>query len=153
MLLANRCSWIALALLSVAAAAQAQPAPRQPAHTGFAFVLLGEGTDGNPVPMVRTVAEGETSCPELKTSSGATLAAMTPRRRPQTGDFSGVLVCEARYPAGESANVSVGGRKIDLPAVRLDTPRRVLLIGDTGCRRQRWRSHPPDSAPRRQGRR
>src|SRR5882672_3482029 len=87
MLLANRCSWIALALLSVAAAAQAQPAPRQPSRTGFAFVLLGEGTDGNPVPMVRTVAEAATACPELKASSGRTLAAMTQRRRPETGDF------------------------------------------------------------------
>ena len=48
--------------------------------------------------MVRAVAEATTVCPELKASSGRTLATMTPRRRPETGDFSGVLVCEARYP-------------------------------------------------------
>src|SRR3954471_4804958 len=115
MLLANRRIWIALALLSAAATAHTQPAPRQPARTAFAFVLLGEGTGGNPVPMVRAVSEGTTACPDLKASSGRTLAAMTPRRRPETGDFSGVLVCEARYPVGESASVSVGDQRIDLP--------------------------------------
>ena len=28
----------------------------------FAFVLLGEGADGAPVPMVRTIAEGISAC-------------------------------------------------------------------------------------------
>ena len=49
---------IVLALLFLAGVANAQPTPR----TAFAFVLLGEGADGAPVPMVRTVVEGAESC-------------------------------------------------------------------------------------------
>ena len=53
-----------LALLLAAGPLRAQPV----APTAFAFVLLGEGSDGQPVPMVRTVVEGGTSCPVLRDS-------------------------------------------------------------------------------------
>ncbi len=129
-----RRAWLTLALLSFAVAAHAQPAPPIPKATAFAFVLLGEGTDGAPVPMVRTVAEAATACPELKAASGKIQPAMMPRRRPEGGGFEDVLVCEARYPVGEAASVLVGGKRIELPTVSLGTPPRVLLIGDTGCR-------------------
>ncbi len=129
-----RLSLLCLALLQLAVAAHAQPSPTITSGMASAFVLLGEGSDGNPVPMVRTVVEAATTCPDLQFASGKTLSPMTPRQRPAGGGFEGVLVCEARYPTGEAASVFIGGRRIELPTISLDTPRRVLLIGDTGCR-------------------
>jgi hypothetical protein len=69
---------IVLALLFVDGAASAQPT----FQTAFAFILLGEGADGAPVPMVRTVVEGATSCPVLRDAAGTTVSALTPRQRP-----------------------------------------------------------------------
>jgi hypothetical protein len=121
---------IVLALLLSSPGARAQTA----APGFFAFVLLGEGSDGRPVPMVRSVVEGAMSCPVLRSSVGGVSSAMAPRRRPPGGQFDAVLVCEARYPVGEAASVFMGDRRIDLPNVSLGTPRRVVLIGDSGCR-------------------
>ena len=129
-----RLTLLCLALLQIAVAVHAQPSPTIPSGVASAFVLLGEGSDGNPVPMVRTVVEAATTCPDLQFASGKTPSPMTPRRRPAGGGFEDVLVCEARYPTGEAASVFIGGRRIELPTISLDTPRRVLLIGDTGCR-------------------
>ena len=129
--------WPLLLAFLAATPATAQPAPATPGGTadpGFAFVLLGEGHDGAPVAMVRTVEQGASACPELRTATSQGRIAMMPRRRPDTGDFASVLVCEARHPIDDSVSVVVGGRRIELPKVRLGTPRRVLLIGDTGCR-------------------
>jgi hypothetical protein len=119
-----------LAVLAGTGAAQAQ----QTASPFFAFVLFGEGTDGRPVPMVRSVAERAMACPALRSSHGGAPVTMTPRRRPVGGQFDDVLVCEARYPVGEAASVFFGDRRIDLPVVSLGTPRRVVLVGDSGCR-------------------
>ncbi len=105
-----------------------------PAGPMFAFVLLGQGADGATVPMVRSVTEGAGACPELRSAAGAPLAAMTPRARPPGGGFDAVLVCEALYPLGAAAAVVAGSERIDLPAVSLATPRRLVLLGDTGCR-------------------
>ena len=77
-----RCLWIAL--LIPFAVGCAQPAPPPPA--AFAFVLLGEGADGTTVPMLRTVVEAATSCPELRTASGR-VSSMSPRQRPEGGGF------------------------------------------------------------------
>ncbi len=120
----------ALALVLANGAVQAQ----RTASPFFAFVLFGEGTDGKPVPMVRSVAERATACPSLRSSHGGASVTMTPRRRPVGGQFDDVLVCEARYPVGEAASVFQGDRRIDLPVVSLGTPRRVVLVGDSGCR-------------------
>lgn len=98
----------------------------------FAFVLLAEGADGAPVAMVRTIAEGAALCPRLEPASGAPQQ-MTERPRPPTGGFDEVLVCEARYPVGLASSVVVNGRRIALPAISFDMPRRVALFGDTGC--------------------
>ena len=120
---------IVLALTFASLGAQAQTA----VPDFFAFVLLGEGSDGQPVPMVRSVAERTMACPMLRTAAGATIP-MVPRRRPPGGQFDEVTVCEARYPVAEAASVFLGTRRVDLPKVSLDTPRRVVLIGDSGCR-------------------
>ena len=49
----------------------------------FAFVLFGEGSDGQPLPMVRSVAEGATACPVLRTSAGGGSTAMIPPPPPR----------------------------------------------------------------------
>ncbi len=122
-----------LALLLSAGPLCAQPA----APLAFAFVLLlGEGSDGQPVPMVRTVVEGGTSCPALRDRAGATLSALTPRQRPEGGQFDQVMVCEARYPVGQAGTVQIADQRIDLPVVARGTPRRIVLLGDSGCRGQ-----------------
>jgi len=120
---------IAVLLVFAAGAARAQ------APVFFtAFVLLGEGSDGATVPMVRSVAERLTACPVLRSSHGGASVQMTPRTRPEGGQFDQVTVCEARYPVGEAASVFVGDRRVDLPAVSLGTPRRIVLVGDSGCK-------------------
>ena len=70
-----------LALLLLAFGARAQTA----VPGFFAFVLLAEGSDGRPVPMVRSVAERTTVCPVLRSAAGGFAMAMTPRRRPPGG--------------------------------------------------------------------
>ena len=59
---------------------------------------------------------------------------MTPRQRPPGGHFRDVLVCETLYPIGEAAAVLVGDRQLELPSVSVAAPRRVLVMGDSGCR-------------------
>jgi hypothetical protein len=98
--------------------------------------LLGEGADGAPVPMVRTVVEGGESCPVLRDAAGATRSTLTPRQRPPGGQFDQVMGCEARYPVGQSANVQIAQRRIGLPAVPRATPRRIVVLSDSGCRGQ-----------------
>lgn len=124
-----RTLFIALLLALAATAARAQA----PAFF-TAFVLLGEGNDGATVPMVRSVAERMRACPVLRSSRGGAPVPLTPRTRPEGGHFDGVTVCEARYPVGEAASVFAGDRRIDLPAVSPGTPRRVVLVGDSGCK-------------------
>ncbi len=96
-------------------------------------MLWGEGVDGHPVAMARSVVERAASCPVLLRASGG-WQGMMPRHRPPGGHFDDVLVCETLYPMGEAAAVMVGDRRLDLPAVTAATPRRVLLMGDSGCR-------------------
>jgi len=118
---------VVLAILCMAAAAHAQSA------ASFAFVLWGEDVDGKPVAMARAVVEHATSCPVLQRASGA-WQQMTPRQRPPDGHFRDVLVCETLYPFGEAGAVLVGVRRLELPVVTPATPRRVLVMGDSGCR-------------------
>jgi hypothetical protein len=122
-----RCVLLVLAILCGTAAARAQSA------ASFAFVLWGEGVDGQPVAMARAVVERATSCPVLQRASGA-WQEMTPRQRPPGGHFRDVLVCETLYPFGEATAVLAAGRRLELPVVTPATPRRVLLMGDSGCR-------------------
>ena len=121
-----RCALLILAILCLATTARAQSA-------AFAFVLWGEGADGQPVAMARAIVERATTCPVLQRATGA-WQGMTPRQRPPGGHFRDVLVCETLYPMGEAAAVLVGGRQLDLPSVSVATPRRVLVMGDSGCR-------------------
>ena len=116
-------------VLALAMLAGAAPA------ASFAFVLLGEGRDGQPVPMARAVVENASTCPDLTLASGQRQP-MIPRGRPALGQFGGVLVCEARYPWDQPASITVGATRHDLPVARRGIPRRVVVLGDSGCRGQ-----------------
>jgi hypothetical protein len=131
-----RCVLLVCAVLCMAAAAHAQSA------ASFAFVLWGEGVDGQPVAMARAVVERATSCPVLQRASGA-WQEMTPRQRPPGGHFRDVLVCETLYPFGEATAVLAAGRRLELPVVTPARPRRVLLMGDSGCRGETERKPQP----------
>jgi hypothetical protein len=50
---------------------------------------------------------------------------------PPAGPEFPVLVCEAPIPPG-TAHAAVAGRPLPLPPA--DTPRRIVALGDTGCR-------------------
>lgn len=131
-----RCVLLLLVFLGLAAAARAQ------SPVSFAFVLWGEAADGQPVAMVRAVVERATRCPVLQRASGA-WQEMTPRQRPPGGHFRDVLACETLYPFNEAAVVLVGDRRLELPVVTAATPRRVLLMGDSGCRGEAIRKPQP----------
>lgn len=105
-------------------------------------MLWGEGADGQPVAMARAVIEGATRCPVLRRASGA-WQQMTPRQRPPGGHFRDVLACETLYPLGEATAVLVGERRLELPVVSTATPRRVLVMGDSGCRGEALRKPQP----------
>lgn len=115
-----------LALLLLAAVA-ARPA----AAESFAFVLLGEASDGRPLPIARAVIEDGRDCPVLRRASGAA-EPMRPRQAPGPS-FASVLVCEAAYPWDEAARVEGPGLRHDLPRVSSAPLRRVLVVGDSGC--------------------
>jgi hypothetical protein len=124
-----RMACVVLGTMLLSLSGQAQ----QASPMAWAFVLFGEGTDGRPVPMVRSVEESGTACPSLRDAGGMVLASMSPRRRPAGGHFDQVMVCEALYPVGRPANVQFANRRVDLPVVSLGTPRRIVMLGDSGC--------------------
>ena len=97
----------------------------------FAFVLLGEASDGRPLPMARAVVERATACPMLRRASGA-MQTMIPRRSPGP-TFASVLVCETIYPWDEAASIVAPGIQHDLPSVTSAPARRILVVGDSGC--------------------
>ena len=85
--------------------------------------------------MAHAVVENAASCPTLALASGAQQA-MTPRAKPLLGQFAGVLVCETVYPWDQPASVVLEGTRHNLPVVRKATPRRIVVLGDSGCRGQ-----------------
>ena len=96
----------------------------------YAYVLFGQSPAGATVPMARVVIDGAgQACPSLS-GPGASVA-MIARANPNPSAFP-VTVCEAVYPAGQS--FKVGSTSVTLPAVSATTPKRVVVLGDTGCR-------------------
>lgn len=92
--------------------------------TGPAWVQLGPGGAA----AVRALAL-EGTCPDLTVDGAARPMAV----RAAAGPGFPVAVCEAGLPAGASA-VTVAGRGLRLPTAN---PRRMLVLGDTGCRLSR----------------
>jgi hypothetical protein len=96
----------------------------------YGYVLFGQSPAGATVPMARIVIDGaDRACPSL-TGTGTSVP-MTARANPNPSTFP-VTVCEAVYPTGQS--FKVGSATITLPAVSATTPKRVVVLGDTGCR-------------------
>ena len=128
-----------LAVLSAAAlagCASLQPPAQEPLQA--AFVILGD--DGAPIARAITTAP---ACPSIEIDGRATaMAVRSPLSaiplRPPAGAAGGrpapasspVQSCEAALPAGVRS-VAVGGHALPLPVAE---PRRIVVIGDTGCR-------------------
>ena len=134
---AIRCGVAWLVVLLVAGCATApRDESRAPAKT-YAFVVLGE--EGQPVARVITPA---ITCPTIQIDARSepmdvragpeTIALRPTRSSPVASKPSAfpVLVCEKAIPAG-TGRASVLGRRLPLPN---PNPRRVVVIGDTGCR-------------------
>jgi hypothetical protein len=119
-------------LASLAGCAALQPAPPPEA----AFVVLGEG--GAAVARVLTEAQ---ACPAITLDGQArpmavraprqpiAYSAARPSARPQPPSPA-VLTCEAAIPTG-TASAAIAGQALPLPRT---APRRIVVIGDTGCR-------------------
>lgn len=109
-----------------------------PGDVRYAYVLLGP--DGQSVARAITAAS---TCPAIAIDGGRPApmalraAAATLPARPTAYDKGNtvpaafpVTVCEAPLPAG-TGRAYIGLRALPVPAAH---PRRILLIGDTGCR-------------------
>ncbi|HEX6014200.1 MAG TPA: metallophosphoesterase [Geminicoccaceae bacterium] len=112
------------------AACSTAPAPPRPERVLAAYTLLAPTPGGGTVPLARAVVGAGRACPELATERGP--VPMTARTNPNPATFP-VEVCEAIYGLGERASVA----GLDLPEVAAD-PRRVVVVGDTGCGGGTW---------------
>ena len=116
----SRLSFLAFALLAAACSSVA-PAPPVPSGVVPAWVELGP--DGA---LVRALTPSS-ACPEL-TVDGQ-VRSMRVRAAATAPDYP-ITACEAALPAA-ARSASVGGQALALPVA---SPRRILVIGDTGCR-------------------
>ncbi len=132
---------VAIAVLPILAGCVAAPPPasdiRAAGAVESAFVVAGAGGTR----LARLITNDE-SCPAIeidgKTSRMALRAgAETIRQRPTRSDPADskpsafpVRVCDFALPRG-ATSATVAGRTLPLPT---DAPRRVVVIGDSGCR-------------------
>ena len=136
----NAAALAALVCALLAACAPLAPPPSGGDPVRSAFVVLGE--EGVPIARVITAAA---VCPDLVIDGGArpmavrALPATVPLRptRSSRGESKPsvfpVLVCDGRLPPG-AAHASVAGHALPVPKA---APRRIVVIGDTGCRMKR----------------
>lgn len=101
----------------LAAPAAAQQAPL---HAWVQLVPHGAA-------QARAIVPAGQPCPALEIDGRARPMRL---RAPAEGTDFPVSSCEAELPA-DAASLSVGGRALPLPAA---APRRIALLGDTGCR-------------------
>lgn len=122
-----------LALLPAAVLAGCASYTPQPASIESAFVVIGE--NGQAIARVITTAQ---ACPPLQVDSNVMPMRVRvpfssiPARagQPHTPPSKAVLTCEAPIPAG-AFSARVGERALPVPKAE---PRRIVVIGDTGCR-------------------
>jgi hypothetical protein len=131
----------ATVVLTTTSAAIGQVRAADPAM--YAYIVLGQGTNGATLPMARVVLDAVNQpCPSL-TAPGQRLVPMTARTNPNFSNFP-VTVCEALYPTGQHYKVG----SIDLPSLSLTAiPERVVVLGDTGCRNDEKQACDPISWP------
>jgi hypothetical protein len=115
-------SRIALLAIGLLATACATTRPASEGTVAAAWVALGPGGGA----LVRVISEAG-SCPALMVDGEA--RPLSVRAAADGGSFP-VTVCEAPLPPGARA-AAVGGQPVPLPT---PSPRRILVIGDTGCR-------------------
>jgi hypothetical protein len=132
----NPCRWAALAALLAGCAA----APSGPPPAFASFVVLGE----NGAAVARVLIDTP-ACPAIEIDQRtqamalrAPAATLPLRATPSAPADSKpaafpLLTCEAPLPAG-AASASVLGRALPLPKAE---PRRIVVLGDTGCRLQK----------------
>ena len=106
----------------LAAAGFAAAAARADAQTVNRWIQYGPG---NTV-LARAITTASV-CPAA--SVGGTALTLAPRSAPN--DSFPVLLCEARIPPGTAAGATIDGVTLKLPVAQ---PRRIVVIGDTGCR-------------------
>ncbi|MFC1749053.1 hypothetical protein ACFL2V_09635 [Pseudomonadota bacterium] len=96
----------------------------------YAYTLLTSTKTGDTQPMARVVIDNAlASCPELVGKHTKVLT--TPRENPSATHFP-VTVCEAFIPYGEKFKVNIKN-SVTLAAVT-QSPAKVLVYGDTGCK-------------------
>jgi hypothetical protein len=115
--------------LALVTACSTSPSPDRAATGGVlhAYTILADRPDDSrTVPLARVIVEGAGQpCPTL--SPGA--IAMTPRRNPNPETFD-VTVCEAVLDFERAVTVEENG---PAPAAAAAEPRRIVVMGDTGC--------------------
>ncbi len=127
--------WLAVA--AMVASCAAPPAAERAGAKPYAFVVLGE--EGRPVARLITTAA---TCPQIELDGVS--APMRVRARPATmplrptrsapadsksSEFP-VLVCEMPIPPS-TQRAAIAGHALALPKAN---PRRIVVLGDTGCR-------------------
>lgn len=107
-----------LALLAWTSTAAAGPAPL------YAWVQIGPDDRAQ----ARAIMAGTASCPGIEIDGR--VQAMRLRAPAQAGGAFAVTSCQAALPAG-ARSARIGGQVLPLPH---PAPRRIAVIGDTGCR-------------------
>jgi hypothetical protein len=132
--------WLHLLALMSVAALLLQQATTATAQSATAIASPVSSAEVGPLPpawleygpngqlIARVLANG--ACPSLQLDSAAT--AMHPRTIPSP-DFP-VVACEATIPFGVTS-AEIGDQRLPLPS---GPPRRIAVIGDTGCRLNDW---------------
>ena len=129
-----RFPWIRLAVTAAALAlGGCASLPGDPGAADVAYVVIGE--NGAATARLITAAA---HCPPLSVDGQAVpmrvrvpMSSIPARAgQPPAPPSRAMLTCEALIPAG-STSASVAGRRLPLPQA---APRRIVVIGDTGCR-------------------
>ncbi len=113
----------------LAADDQPSPPPRPPAEAVYSrFVVLADA-GGETVAYARAIIAPGYTCPAI--GGGSAPQEMTTRDNPH--NFP-VIVCEAEIGFDQNLELLLAGTPLELPTVRRD-PERILVFGDTGCKR------------------
>ncbi len=126
-------------------AGSAQAAPR----VEYAFTVVAPRSVSASGLVARAILEvPDAGCPTIRARTARGKAVRLRMARLATPDgslgFEGVTVCRRSLPKG-LARASVGGLR--LPLLPVGTPKRIALVGDTGCRVEVYPPTPPATEP------
>ncbi len=123
--------YLACLLVSLVAACQSTPARRDAAgRTLAAWIELGPGG----IPIARVITKGAKGalCPDLSADGSPIVMSV---RQKAAGDAFPILTCESQLPS-DADSVEAAGEKLARVA---SEPKRVVVLGDTGCRLKKAR--------------